>query len=1100
MNLLLKILAILILIQFGVSESHSSGNYFIANEGQWDERAIFYAHSPAYDIWISDGKLLLDIHEQIATSISQTTELFRKGQIISFDFKNAVFADFELSKNNSTYYNYYRGSKQSWLTNIESYKEITFKEIYPGIDIIFYFEGSFLRFDFDINPGADPKMINIEIKGTPENLIKSNSVIDIPVINGEMSLRDVYAYQMDDSGIQEVLCDIILHQNAISFSLEDYNKNNKLRIDPLIFSTFLGGDNYDYGEDIKVDSESNIYTCGYSYSSGYPTTIGCYSEDMSGEPEQFPDIVISKFNPEGDSLIFSTFIGGVIDDYGKSITLDAANNIYITGYCGPTSTFPVTTGAYDTTFNGGYDIFAIKLSPAGDSLHFSTFIGGSQDDYGQAIALDLSGNVYITGYTASGENFPITDAAYNKSLTGEYDVFVCKLRNDGKALLYSTFIGGKNDDFGQDIIVDEESKAYITGITRSSDYPVSSRAFDRTYNDTSLAKDRGDCFLSKLDESGSRLEYSSYFGGQHTDAAYGIAIDSLKNIYFAGISKSSDYPVTENAYQREYNGSEAEAKGHGDIIITKVNALGDSLIYSTYIGGESTDRAFDLTLDEFNNALMTGSTASERFPTTKYAYDRTWNDSIAGSDAFAVKLNPEGSDILYSTYIGGRYKDVGNGLDHRKGIIYITGITASENYPVTPNTFDTLYNGDNKYDIFISKIYPYGMNFGDDFEREVSLCLGDSVSIGSSLDGYGNITYKWTPGTDLTDPISAKTIAYPLSSITYTIEATDENGISAKDSVAVNVHPRPDAEIRGPRYVMINSRHVYLTESEEETEYQWQLDGGSIISGMGTEEITIQWGAEGDYNLSLNAYNKYGCTDEDTLLVHVGEYFQPNIVVWGETEICEGDTVILDAGAGYSAYLWNDSTRTRFDTVMTTGDYWVVVADEKGFIGLSDTISITVYPRPAKPEIVYLNDMLRCYTLYPHYQWYKDGIPIPGATNRGYVPTEPSKYYLVVSDDNGCSNVSNTIDMGAISVKEKTERSKVRIIPNPNSGIFSIEIHSDISFNNIEIINIFGQTVYAEENISNGRISISMSEIDSGIYFIKLYSTGKILLEKFVKY
>jgi len=1085
---------------FIYSEAISAKPFFLKNEGNLDKNVMFYGSSSAYDIWVSDGEILLDLYEN-SVDISENGEarrLYRSGQVISFDFIEADFSHYKTLKDNPSYYNYFRSSCS--INRSYTFSEIRFNNIYNGIDLILYFQNDYLRFDFDVAPEADPDIIKIKIDGNLGMLRLKDNILDIPFYKGDMNIQDIFAYQMVNEKITEVPVRLELKSNILSFNPDEYNKSEKLRIDPLIFSTFLGGDNYDYGEDIKVDSDDNIYTCGYSYSSEYPTTIGCYSEVMSGEPEQFPDIVISKFNSKGDSLIFSTFIGGVIDDYGKAIALDSANNVYITGYCGPTSTFPTSNGAFDTTFNGGYDVFVIKLSAAGDSLLFSTFIGGKQDDYGQAITIDTFGNVFVTGYSASNTDFPISVNAYNQLNAGEYDVFVSKLSNDGKTLHYSTFIGGKDDDFGQDIVVDINGKAYLTGITRSSDYPMSSRAYDRTYNDTSLAKDRGDCFLSKLNEYGTLLEYSSYFGGKHTDGAYGIAIDSAKNMYFAGISKSSDYPITENSYQIEYDGNEAEAKGHGDIIITKVNALGDSLVYSTYIGGESTDRAFDLCLDKFNNALMTGSTASEKFPTTINAFDRIWNDSIAGSDAFAVKLNADGSDIIYSTYIGGRFKDVGNGLDHRNGMIYITGITASDNYPITPNAFDTLYNGDNKYDIFISKLYPFGMNFGAEFQREISLCVGDTVQIGATLDGYGKVIYNWTPGKDLSDSTIGIPYAYPMSSITYTIEATDENGISVNDSVSISIHPKPKAEIRGPQYVMINSKQVYLTELEEKISYNWFVEGGSIIAGKDTEEITVQWAGEGDYFVKLLAQNEYDCISEDSLLVMVGEYFRPNIIVWGETEICDGDSVILDAGAGYSAYLWNDSTRTQQDTITKAGDYWVVVADDLGFIGISDTITITVNPKPIKPEIVYLNEMLRCYTLYPFYQWYEDGVPIPGAINRGYVPTKPSKYFLLVFDENGCSNVSNVIDMGAISVPNITEIQDIKIIPNPNTGIFLIELNKDKSFINIEIINIFGQTVFAKETILDGRIMLNLEKNESGVYIVRATTPDEIILVKFVKY
>lgn len=1104
MILLRKILVILLFfLLISCPEIHADSNHFIENQGQWASEALFKANTSAYDIWIGNGKIKLDSYGFISDNKNNIfpDKLCRKGNIIEINFSDADFSDYIVKGHKKIYYNFFSGSDSNWKKNITPAHELIFHNVYPSTDLRLYFEGDFLRFDFILRPGSNPDNISIGIIGSDDIKMINDEELHIGINNGEIVLRDIFAYQMESKQKKAIKCDLSFYGNELKFQITDYDESKTLVIDPLIFSTFLGGNNYDYGEDVKVDSEGNVYTCGYSYSSDYPTTAGAYDDEMTGEPEAFPDIVISKFNQDADSLIFSTFIGGVIDDYGKSIALDQNNNVFITGYCGPTSTFPTTSGVYDSTFNGGYDVFVIKLSSSGDSLLYSTFIGGTQDDYGQSIAIDDYGNAYITGYTSYDGEFPVSDNAYDRLLAGEYDVFITKLGPEGRNLIYSTYLGGKHDDFGQDITVDEDGKAYITGITRSSDYPVSSRAYDRTYNDTTLSKDRGDCFLSKVNETGTQLEYSSFFGGRHTDGSYGIAIDSAKNMYFAGISKSSDYPVTDNAYQKNYYGNEAEAKGHGDIIVTKINPLGDSLMYSTYIGGESTDRAFDLVLDRAYNALMTGSTASEKFPTTKNAYDRTWNDSLTASDVFVAKLSADGSALFYSTYIGGRFKDVGNGIDYKRGLVYITGITASGNFPITNSAFDTLYNGDNKYDIFVTKLYPFGMNFGDEFKRNVSVCYGDSVRIGDIVDGYGTIEYSWSPDLSINNVSIARPLVYPQTTTTYTIIARDENGITAMDSVQVNVRPVPDATIRGPKYVMINSKHVYIADPHENTTYSWSSTGGIIESGTGTNELTIQWLGEGDHEVRLHTLSDYGCEDWDTLSVKVGDYFKPNIIVWGETEICKGDTVILDAGAGYSAYLWNDSTRTRYDTVTTSGDYWVVVADEKGFIGLSDTITVTVYPLPEKPEIVYLNEMLRCYSFYALYQWYKDGEPIIGAVSRGYVPTEPGSYYLVVTDENGCSNVSNTIDLGIISVEESQAEDRIKVLPNPNNGVFSVVLPKDLhSFLNIEIIDIFGQVVFAKKDFSGEDLFVQQPGLVPGVYMIRLVTADKIYFAGFVRY
>ena len=312
-----QILFLFLTILFANCILKAGEQYFVENKNQWDNKVLFFANTPAYNIWVTNSTIYFDSFELIRKD-TENTEIekhFRKGQVIGLDFINANFSDFAIEQQTTTKFNYFRGNQENWKTNAQSMEKITFSNIYSGIDLILYFEGIYLRFDFIINSNASPEDIEVEILGS-DNIEKNiKNELRISLENGNILIKDIFTYQEDNENKNSISCNFLVSGNKFKFQVDDYDKNKKLIIDPLVFSTFLGGDNYDYGEDIKVDSKDNIYTCGYSYSSEYPTTVGAYNDEMSGEPEAFPDIVISKFDSSGDSLIFSTYIGGIIDDY-----------------------------------------------------------------------------------------------------------------------------------------------------------------------------------------------------------------------------------------------------------------------------------------------------------------------------------------------------------------------------------------------------------------------------------------------------------------------------------------------------------------------------------------------------------------------------------------------------------------------------------------------------------------------------------------------------------------------------------------------------------------------------------------------------------------
>ena len=361
-------------------------------------------------------------------------------------------------------------------------------------------------------------------------------------------------------------------------------------------------------------------------------------------------------------LLYSAFLGGSAADYGMDI-VSPKDNAFLTGYTASTN-FPTTTGTFDISYNGGYDAFVVKVNATGRLLTLATFLGGSGDDYGNGIAVDLTGSTYVTGRTASS-NFPTTAGAFDTSHNGGDDAFAVKLSPDGTALAYATYLGGSAADEGVDIALDAAYSACVTGHTTSINFPVTAGAFDTTYYG-------GDAFVVKLNPAGSGLTYSTFLGGNDDDQGYDIALDAAGSVYVTGYTKSSNFPTTAGAFDTSYNGRD-------DVFAVKLNPAGSALAYATFLGSATYDRGYGIAVDTAGSAYLTGYTYSSNFPTTPGAFDTSFNGSI---DAFAVKLNPAGSALTYATYLGGSNSDDGFGIAvDTAGSAYVTGDTASSNFP-----------------------------------------------------------------------------------------------------------------------------------------------------------------------------------------------------------------------------------------------------------------------------------------------------------------------------------------------------------------------------------------------------------------------------------
>jgi len=676
-------------------EAATGGPAFIENKGQWHPDVLYLCRLGGLDAWITKWGVNFTFFKLEEKPSAQAREPFlhekfghREVELIGHRVLMklrgcAAHPQREGREMLEGYYNYLIGNDPTrHATYVRRYKEAWVKGVYAGIDMRYYLEGGRLRYDWVVHPGGDPSQIVFELEGSERTYIDSEGRLVFTTRFGEVKLAELRVYQGD----REIGGWFVERPGGWGIEVGSYDPTQPLVIDPLVYSTYIGGSGYEVGFGIAVDGSGNAYVTGYTNSTNYDVTPGAFQTTNGG----LADVFVTKLNATGTALVYSTYIGGSGYDGGYAIAVDGSGNAYVTGLT-DSPDYDVTPGAFQTTNGGGQDVFVTKLNATGTALVYSTYIGGSGYEVGRGIAVDSSGNAYVTGWTRSTD-YDVTPGAFQTTNEGGEDVFVTKLNATGTALVYSTYIGGFLDDEGNAIAVDGSGNAYVTGETNSTDYDVTPGAFQTTFGGG-----WADVFVTKLNATGTALVYSTYIGGSGGEVGRGIAVDGSGNAYVTGPTSSTDYDVTPGAFQTT-NG------GRADAFVTKLNAAGTALVYSTYIGGSDDDYGIAIAVDGSGNAYVTGVTYSTDYDVTPGAFQTTKSTTNPlETDVFVTKLNAAGTALVYSTYIGGSGEDYGYGIAvDGSGNAYVTGWTESTDYDVTPGAFQTTFGGG--LDVFVTKV------------------------------------------------------------------------------------------------------------------------------------------------------------------------------------------------------------------------------------------------------------------------------------------------------------------------------------------------------------------------------------------------------------
>jgi uncharacterized repeat protein (TIGR01451 family) len=634
---------------------------FEANLGQHDARARFIARGDRYNLFLTSSGAVLSLADgALRMSLANASAEAR------------IAGEDQLPGSS----NYLVGNDPAlWRTDVPGFARVRYTGIYPGVDMVYYGSRGELEYDFVLAPGANPKAIAMAFEGADRVEVASNGDLVLHVGSGEMRQKAPFAYQDTANGRVPVASRYRVSGNTVGVDVSSYDAALPLVIDPVLsYSTYLGGGDVDRGFAIAVDGTGSAYVAGFTMSTDFPLA------SASQPTSEGQDIFISKLTPAGSSLVYSTYIGGSGSDMARALALTSSGEVFLTGTT-DSANFPAGAGGMKDR-GLGVDAFVVRLSADGDTLVYSAVFGGDGADTPNGIAVDADDSAFITGETNSND-YPTQNPIQIHSGAGNVDAFVSRLDATGSVFFYSTYLGGSDTDTGFAITVDGTGNAFLAGTTASDNFPTR----QPLQVDNAGAQDG---FLTEIASTGTSLVFSTYFGGGASDSVRGIDLDASGAIYVAGETFSSDFP-TQAPMQ-------ATPGGGGDAFVAKFAAGGGSLSYSTYIGGGGDDQANGIIVDTVGAVYITGFTRSTNFPTQLPI--QTDPDG-AGSDAFVAKVTVAGTRLAYSTYLGGNGDDRGDAIAiDGSGGAYVTGTTLSSNFPL-----QSPIHGDRAVeDAFVTKI------------------------------------------------------------------------------------------------------------------------------------------------------------------------------------------------------------------------------------------------------------------------------------------------------------------------------------------------------------------------------------------------------------
>lgn len=906
----------------------------------------------------------------------------------------------------------------NWISGVKSFGRISYENVFRGVDLVLYEQQKSIKYDFIVHPFQDPHQIRLQIDGADSVFLRDGQLVIATTI-GEIVEDRPFVYQRTAHGIDSIAAEFYISGQTISFKLnENWNKSLPLIIDPsLIFSTYSGSTGLVSGDAATYDQAGNLYTSGGMFSTGYPTTAGAYQTAYTGTMGGW-QMVVSKYNASGTSLLYATYIGGTTSsgggggmpgpppqDYPLSLYVDGNNSLLVLGTA-QSSNFPTTAGCFDNSIGGSQDYVVFKLNSTGTTLQASTYLGGSNDDGGtfqskaSGIFIDGSNNIYVAG-TTNSTNFPGVAGSAQGTIGGGYDGVVAKLNNNLTSVLWSSYLGGSGDDNASDVKINAAGDVFVCGNTSSTNFPGSGGL-------QSTNSGNQDGFVVRLNSSGTSLLNRTFLGTAQKDKAKFLQLDLDGDVYVLGATNNSSYSTTPGVYS---------SAGQRNYFVHKLSPNLGTTLYSTCVGGNQTTvgsvtneffpTAFGI--DECENVYFTGNVLNGGFPMTSDAYTQT----VRG--LYICALKRDAVALIYGSYFGGdivtssntngsHYHETSNCRYDDAGVLYHTECTLSSSYPLL-NQYSSKQNQSSndaasfKFDFYFA-VDLDTIEIGPD---TTILCASSGYTLDAS--GYNAVEYLWSTG-DTTSSI--------------TVSVTDEYWVmiyNACDTIydTVNVTflpPFNTSYTTVPANCSANDGSATIT----------------VIGGSGSPAITWLAPATGSQTLASGLpsgpvsviITDNGCTDTVNIIIpQVGSLTAQldsthDVSCFG---FSDGEAFLsVTSGTAPFQFVWSGSSSIASSANdLASGNFQVFIEDSlgcldtlSGFIGsptalLADTVSQSAYCNQANGSAtVIVSGGVPAYAI----SW--SGLGISTAQANGLLP---GTYTVSVTDANACQ-VQTTISVG----------------------------------------------------------------------------------------
>lgn len=837
---------------------------YLENKGQWDSKVLFRADFPGIKVSVDKDGIYYDVY----SLNKQGDKVNRTGNVLKMKFKINSHEISKFTASEETYNYFYGQNKDKWIIGAKKYNSITLKNTFENIDLHLLNSNDAPRFDFIVNPGANPNNIALSIEGA-NGLKTENNKIFIPVKDKKIEIGNILAYQFIDGKLKNIECKPLVDGNVLTFRLGEYNKNEKLVIDPTIYATYLGGEAEDEVKSVKLDAAGDLVVAGWTTSPDFMYSAGVYDTTYYSAK----DVFVSKFKiiDNDRKLVFSTFLGGISDDVANCMAIDQENNIYVAGYT-DSKDFPAKD-AYNTSYVGMKDGFLAKLAPDGKTLVYASYIGGKKDDIIYAMDVTPDGLAYVTGGTFSSD-YPVLSGDLMK-YQGLEDLILTKFSKSGTALVFSTYFGEPGSyDRGTAISVFESANAVYVGNKTNGAYTNfwgSMTVFDRSANGNYDAQ------IVKFRTSGGEREYYSFYGGSENEEITAMMALQDGTCYFAGTTTSTkstttpsqnsgQFPIVTGAYKITHSGGI-------DGFLGKVSKDGKILTYSTYIGGSADDIITSLSKNPVSgNLVLAGHTKSSSYPIVGGSGTSSY---IGGYDAFITEISLNCSEVDFSALYGSESDDICNSLAVDKyGSYVIGGSTKSTKFPKS-NGIQTTFGG--VIDGYILKTTNNELSINAPTDKD-RFCAGSDVTIEWNANNYPsgdkfNIYYSSDNGVNWTlavkdvtsNPYKWKTSA-DMPAGTYMLRVSHQNSQFADSKIfRIKSSPILNSFTHTPENLnLCPGEKVEFTvdASGEDLTYTWKRNG-SILSNEKNNKFIInslQSSDAGAYECLI----KNGCSPEKT--------------------------------------------------------------------------------------------------------------------------------------------------------------------------------------------------------------------------------------------